>query len=58
MTAKVRCHDYGFDCEFVLDEEASGSMIQKLRDHFEDEHGIDYTIETVKQMLTNRGYSV
>ena len=54
----MRCEDYGFECEFVLDEEKSMEELKKLRDHFEEEHGIDYTIEAVTQMITNKGHSL
>ena len=58
MNLKLGCKDYGFECEFTLDEEKSIELIKKLRDHFEEEHGIDYTIEAVTQMITNRGHSL
>jgi len=58
MNLKLRCEDYGFECEFVLDEEKSMEKLKKLRDHFEEEHGIDYTIEAVTQMITNKGHSL
>ncbi len=58
MNLKLRCEDYGFECEFVLDEEKSMVELKKLRDHFEEEHGIDYTIEAVTQMITNKGHSL
>jgi len=58
MTLKLRCEDYGFECEFVLDEEKSVALLEKLRNHFEEEHGIDYTIEAVTQMITNKGHSL
>ncbi len=58
MNLKLRCEDYGFECEFVLDEEKSLVELKKLRDHFEEEHGIDYTIEAVTQMITNKGHSL
>ena len=58
MNLKVRCNDYGFECEYALDEEKGIELIKKLRDHFEEEHGIDYTIEAVTQMITNRGHSL
>ena len=58
MTLKLRCSDYGFECEFALDEEKTIGLIEKLRNHFEEEHGIDYTIEAVTQMITNRGHSL
>ena len=58
MTLKLRCVDYGFECEFMLNEEKSITQLEKLRDHFEEEHGIDYTIEAVTQMITNKGHSL
>lgn len=58
MTLKLRCEDYGFECDYVLDEEKSISTIERLRDHFEEMHGIDYTVETITQMITNRGHSL
>ena len=58
MTLKFRCEDYGFECKFSLNEEKSIEQLQKLRNHFEEEHGIDYTIEAVTQMITNKGHSL
>ena len=58
MTIKLRCNDYGYECDLVLDEELTVGLIKKLRDHFEEEHGLDYTIEAVTQMITNRGHSL
>ncbi len=58
MNLKLRCEDYGFDCKFALDEEKTMELIKKLRDHFEEEHGIDYTVEAVTQMITNRGHTL
>ena len=58
MTIKLRCDDYGFECKFILDKAKTVGTIKKLRDHFEEEHGIDYTVEAVTQMITNRGHSL
>jgi len=58
MNLQLMCKDYGFECEFALDEEKTIGLIKKLRDHFEEEHGIDYTVEAVTQMITNRGHSL
>ncbi len=58
MNLQLMCKDYGFECEFALDEEKTIQLIKKLRDHFEEEHGIDYTVEAVTQMITNRGHSL
>ena len=58
MTLKLRCDDYGFECGFILDGEKTMGLIEELRNHFEEEHGIDYTVEAVIQMITNRGHSL
>ena len=58
MNLKLCCRDYGFDCDFVLSDKEPPATIKRLRDHFEDEHGIDYAMEAVIQMITNRGHSL
>ena len=58
VSIKLRCNDYGYECDLVLDEELTMGLIEKLRDHFEEEHELDYTIEAVTQMITNRGHSL
>lgn len=58
MTLKLRCEDYGFECDYIVDEEKTVSLIERLRDHFDEAHGIDYTVEAVTQMITNRGHSL
>ena len=58
MAANLRCRDYGFDCDYTPDKEKMADLIEQMRDHFEEEHGIDYAIEAVTQMITNRGYSL
>jgi predicted small metal-binding protein len=57
MTIKLRCGDYGFECGFVLEGNKSLSLIKKLREHFESEHGIDYSVDAIIQMLVNMGHS-
>ncbi|WP_100181902.1 DUF1059 domain-containing protein [Candidatus Nitrosotenuis aquarius] len=57
MTFKLTCSDYGFECGFTISGEKSLSMIKKLRDHFENEHGIDYSVDAVIQMLVNKGHT-
>ncbi len=58
MTIKLRCEDYGFECDFVLDGAKNVSSLEQLRKHFEEEHGIDYTTEAITQMIMNRGHSL
>ena len=57
MTVKMECRDYGFECKFVLEGRKSISLIKKLREHFDSEHGIDYSEEAIIQMLVNQGHS-
>lgn len=54
---KLECKDYGFECKFVCEGQKNLALIEQLRTHFHDEHGIDYSKEVVIQMLINRGHS-
>lgn len=58
MTIKLRCEDYGFECDYILEGEKSVSLLEQLRGHFEEEHGIEYTAEVITQMVMNRGHSL
>jgi predicted small metal-binding protein len=58
MTLKLRCQDYGFECDFILEGLKTTGLLEKLRKHFEEEHGIDYTTEVITQMILNRGHSL
>ena len=58
MTIKLRCEDYGFECDYILEGEKSTSLLEQLRGHFEEEHGIEYAAEAITQMVMNRGHSL
>ena len=58
MTIKLRCNDYGFEYDFVLDGAKNIKLLEKLREHFAEEHGIDYTQKVIIQMIVNRGHSL
>jgi predicted small metal-binding protein len=57
MTFKLICSEYGFECDFEIAGEKSLTMIKKLRDHFDKEHGIDYSVDAIIQMLINKGHT-
>ena len=57
MTIKLACKDYGFECEYEAEGESGQKMIEQLRAHFEEEHGIDYSSEFLIQMIMNKGHS-
>ncbi len=56
MAFKLTCSNYGFECGFEIQGDESLSMIKKLREHFEAEHGIDYSVDAIIQMLVNKGH--
>ncbi len=57
MTIELICSDYGFECGFKLEGEKSISLLKKIRDHFEHEHGIDYSVDAIIQMIVNKGHT-
>jgi predicted small metal-binding protein len=57
MTIELECSDYGFECSFKLEGQKSLSLLKKLRDHFEQEHGIDYSVDAIIQMVVNKGHT-
>ena len=58
MTLKLRCNESGFKCDFTLEGEKNIELLEKLRTHFEEEHGIEYPIDAVIQMIVNRGHTL
>ena len=57
MTLKLRAVDYGFESDFVVEGEVY-EVIEKFRSYINEEYGIDYMVEAVTQMITNRGHSL
>jgi len=47
---KIACNNYGFDCKFQVDGNYS-EVIEKYQKHSIDEHGIEYSIEVLTQLL-------
>ena len=57
MTIKLKCKDYGFECDFAVQGQKNLTTLKQLREHFEEEHGIDYSSEFLIQMVINKGHS-
>lgn len=57
LTIKLSCSEYGFECDFTLEGKKSLTLIEKLREHFDEEHGIEYSTDAVIQMIVNKGHS-
>jgi predicted small metal-binding protein len=48
--AKLRCSDYGFECDFVSEGEME-EVIEVFGKHTNEEHGIDYSKEALMQFI-------
>jgi len=53
--AKLVCADYGYDCKFTVEGE-SDQVAEKFRIHTEEEHGIDYSKETLTKFMLDNNY--
>ena len=49
----VSCRDYGFNCEFVAEGELE-EIANEFGKHSSNEHGIEYSIETVTKFILNK----
>jgi len=52
---KLLCRDYGFDCEFVAEGEDASKVIEEYGKHSEEEHGIEYSKESLMQFILRKG---
>ncbi len=53
--AKLRCSDYGFECDFVAEGEDAGKVIEEYGKHSEEVHGIEYSKESLMQFILRKG---
>ena len=53
--AKLVCADYGYDCAFEIEGD-SDDVAEKFRVHSEDEHGIEYSKETLTKFMLDNNY--
>jgi predicted small metal-binding protein len=51
---KLRCRDYGFDCEFISEGEVA-KVIADYGKHSEEVHGIEYSKESLMQFILRQG---
>ncbi len=50
---KLRCNDYGFECDFVVEGETA-HVIEEFGKHTDEEHGIDYSKEALMQFILRK----
>ena len=48
--AKLKCSDYGFECDFASEGEIE-DVIEVFGKHTDEEHGIDYSKEALMQFI-------
>jgi len=51
--AKLRCSDYGYECNFVTEGEIEKG-IEEFGQHMEQEHGIDYSTEVLMGFILRK----
>ena len=47
---KLKCSDYGFECDFVSEGEME-HVIDEFGKHTDEEHGIEYSKEALMQFI-------
>lgn len=52
--ANIRCSNYGFDCEFNLEEDDIAKLIVAFSKHSTEEHGIEYSKEALMQIILRK----
>lgn len=52
---KLRCRDYGFDCDFISEAPEVTKVIEDYGKHSEEEHGIEYSKESLMQFILRQG---
>jgi predicted small metal-binding protein len=52
---KLICKDYGFECDFVAEAAETSEVIEAYRKHSEEEHGIEYSKESLMQFILRKG---
>ena len=53
IMAKLKCSDYGFECDFVAEGEIE-QVIEEFAKHTDDVHGIDYSKEALMQFILRK----
>jgi predicted small metal-binding protein len=52
---RLRCSDYGFDCDFVAEAPEAAKVIADYGKHSEEVHGIEYSKESLMQFILRQG---
>ena len=52
--AKLICKDYGFERDFISEGTEISQVLQEFGKHTEEEHGIEYSKETLMQFILRK----
>ena len=51
---KLQCKEYGFECDFSVEGENVTQIIEDFGKHTENEHGIEYSKESLMQVIMRK----
>lgn len=51
---KLRCKDYGFECDFEAESAEASEVIEAYGKHSLEEHGIEYSKESLMQFILRK----
>jgi predicted small metal-binding protein len=51
---KLTCKDYGFECDFAAEGTEISQVLQDFGKHTAEEHGIEYSKETLMQFILRK----
>ena len=54
MAFELICKDYGYDCDFVASGEDIEYVMREFGKHSDEEHGLWYSEESLKQIVQNK----
>ena len=52
--AKLVCKEYGFECDFVVEDKEISKVLQDFGKHTLKEHGIEYSKEVLMQFILRK----
>jgi len=51
---KLVCKEYGFECDFVVEDTEISKVLQDFGKHTLEEHGIEYSKEALMQFILRK----
>jgi len=51
---KLRCRDYGFECDFIAEGSEAATVVLDYGKHSSEIHGIEYSKEALMQFILRK----